>query len=170
MKQFKTEYSDKSHTINIDFENGKATLDGREVSFQIESENNDRILLRLGTKLYNIANSMVDGDQVTFSLNGKSVETSVKDEQQILLEKLGFSSQSVASEGIVKAPMPGKILEILVREGDEIQSGEPLLVLEAMKMENELKSVISGVVSLLHVHEGDNVEKNQTLLDIKPRG
>jgi biotin carboxyl carrier protein len=66
--------------------------------------------------------------------------------------------------------MPGKILELLVSEGDEVEEHQPVLILEAMKMENELKSQVKGVVSKLHITEGDNVEKNQILLEIEASG
>ena len=74
------------------------------------------------------------------------------------------------SVGDLKAPMPGKILDILVKEGDEVALGDPVMILEAMKMENELKSPADGILEALHVEKGDNVEKNQLLLEISPRG
>ncbi|MEX0647161.1 MAG: acetyl-CoA carboxylase biotin carboxyl carrier protein subunit, partial [Balneolaceae bacterium] len=67
-------------------------------------------------------------------------------------------------------PMPGKILELLVQEGDSVEAGQPVIILEAMKMENELKAPIQGKVATLQISQNDNVEKNQPLLEIEPRG
>jgi pyruvate carboxylase subunit B len=66
--------------------------------------------------------------------------------------------------------MPGKILEIPVSVGDEVEIGEAILILEAMKMENELKASLTGIIHSVQVQTGDSVEKNQILLEIKARG
>jgi biotin carboxyl carrier protein len=64
----------------------------------------------------------------------------------------------------VKAPMPGMVLKILVKDGDEVKKGDPLLVLEAMKMENILKSPTDGVIKKIAAVTGVAVEKNQLLI------
>ena len=64
----------------------------------------------------------------------------------------------------VKAPMPGLILDIKVRPGQEVKKGDPILILEAMKMENILKSPGDGVVKEIKVQTRQNVEKNQVLI------
>ncbi|WP_456365180.1 pyruvate/oxaloacetate carboxyltransferase [Thermococcus sp.] len=75
------------------------------------------------------------------------------------------SSVSVG-EGLVTAPMPGKVLRVLVREGDSVRTGQGLLVLEAMKMENEIPSPRDGVVKKIHVKEGDTVNTGDPLIEI----
>jgi len=74
--------------------------------------------------------------------------------------------QVSVGEGVVSAPMPGKILKILVREGDEVKVGEGLLVLEAMKMENEIPSPKDSVVKRILVKEGDTVDTGQALIEL----
>lgn len=64
----------------------------------------------------------------------------------------------------VDAPMPGKIVRVLVAVGDEVQEGQALVVVEAMKMENELKSPKAGVVKELHAQEGQPVESGAKLV------
>ena len=64
----------------------------------------------------------------------------------------------------VKALMPGRVLEICVKEGDIVGDGESLSVLEAMKMENIIKSTRGGVLKHIQANEGDSVEKNAVLL------
>jgi biotin carboxyl carrier protein len=63
----------------------------------------------------------------------------------------------------IDAPMPGKIVRVLVKAGDEVQEGQGLIVVEAMKMENELKSPKAGKVTELHAQEGANVEAGARL-------
>ena len=71
-----------------------------------------------------------------------------------------------AGEGVVAAPMPGKVLKILVSEGEEVKTGQALLTLEAMKMENEIPSPKDGIVKKIHVKENDTVDTGQPLIEI----
>ena len=64
----------------------------------------------------------------------------------------------------VLLPMPGMVLNVLVKEGDAVKKGDELLVLEAMKMENNIKAPGDGIVSEISVKSGDKVEKNQILI------
>lgn len=63
----------------------------------------------------------------------------------------------------IAAPMPGTILNILVRQGETVTKGQTLLILEAMKMENKIKSGIDGVVASIAVKEGETVNTGQVL-------
>jgi len=72
----------------------------------------------------------------------------------------------VSGEGVVTAPMPGKILRVLVDEGDGVTVGQGLLVLEAMKMENEIPSPKDGVVKRILVRGGDTVDTGQPLIEL----
>ncbi len=68
--------------------------------------------------------------------------------------------------GAVIAIMPGKVTRVLVEEGQSVEKGEAVCVLEAMKMENELRADQGGLVKAVHVSPGDDVEKGQVLVDI----
>ena len=70
---------------------------------------------------------------------------------------------------VIKAPMPGKLIDILVREGSEILRGEPLVILEAMKMQNEILSPAKGVIKKLFVNQGDIVNKEDVLIEIEKK-
>jgi len=135
-------------------------------SFEFIKANN-RYLLRVGTKLYKIDNVTYQGASIEFTVNGKWYTAVVKDEQDLLLDRLGFKTGEAAGEGILKAPMPGQILEIMVNEGDEVEEGQPLAILEAMKMENELKAPVAGKISIIHVNEGQSLEKNSPIIEIE---
>ncbi|HKK47056.1 MAG TPA: acetyl-CoA carboxylase biotin carboxyl carrier protein subunit [Balneolaceae bacterium] len=139
-------------------------------SYFFHRQENGRYLLRLGTKLYKIDNVEYDKHTVTFTLNGHWYSVDVRDEQDLLLDRLGFKTAAEIGEGELNAPMPGKILEILVNEGDEVELGQPVAILEAMKMENELKAPISGVVESIFAAKGDSLEKNAAILEIKASG
>ena len=66
----------------------------------------------------------------------------------------------------IVAPMPGKIVRVLVQTGEVVRSRQPLIVIEAMKMENELRASGDGRVTRLHVKEGDSVEAGAQLVVI----
>jgi len=76
--------------------------------------------------------------------------------------------QKVASSGEVAALMPGRITSVLVKEGELVSDGNPLLILEAMKMQNEITSPISGRVKSVLVQEGATVKKDAKLIVIEP--
>jgi len=67
----------------------------------------------------------------------------------------------------LKAPMPGKIIDVLVREGSNVLRGEPLMILEAMKMQNEIQSPVNGQVISIHAKPNINVMKDDLLIEIK---
>jgi biotin carboxyl carrier protein len=73
----------------------------------------------------------------------------------------------VASEGAVTAIMPGKIIRLLVGEGDQVAKGDVVCILEAMKMENELKAPKVGMVKTLYVQPGQDVEMGTVLAEIE---
>ena len=72
------------------------------------------------------------------------------------------------SDGRIKPPMPGKIVEVKVKEGQDVREGDVLCVLEAMKMQNDLKSPMAGKVVRVHVADGANVEATTVLVEVEP--
>ncbi len=78
------------------------------------------------------------------------------------------ASSSNNNEGELTAPMPGKVLEVLVPEGAKVTEGQPLMVLEAMKMEHRILADFQGTVSAIHYAAGDQVDAGSVLLDLEP--
>jgi len=77
------------------------------------------------------------------------------------------SKKGKAEQEYVKAPMPGKIIDVLVREGATVLRGEPVVILEAMKMQNEILSPVNGVVVKVSARANTNVMKDDLLVEIK---
>ena len=73
---------------------------------------------------------------------------------------------TASGEGVICAPIPGSILVIKVKEGDEVKTGQLLLKMEAMKMENEINSSCSGTVTAIKVNVGDSVSQGAVLVEI----
>src|SRR5699024_2002606 len=99
----------------------RVTQPGEEQSYPVQPQDNGRRLLRIGTKLYKIDNVEWKQQTIHFTLNGKWCEAQVRDERDILLDEMGFKTAEALNEGKLSAPMPGKILEIMVQEGDKVE-------------------------------------------------
>jgi glutaconyl-CoA/methylmalonyl-CoA decarboxylase subunit gamma len=79
----------------------------------------------------------------------------------------GSSKAAGGGDKLVASPMPGRVLKVLVAEGDEIQAGKPLVVVEAMKMENELAATRDGKVKKVYVTPGTAVEGGAKLVELE---
>lgn len=77
------------------------------------------------------------------------------------------SSLNQATEGQLITKMPGKVVKVCVREGEKINEGDTLVVMEAMKMENEIKAKKNAVVKSLNVKEGDILDSGHLLLELE---
>ena len=100
-------------------------------------------------------------------INGKKVQLELKTELQLLLEKMGLQDLGQEDNKEILAPMPGLVLKVLVKEGEQIDKDQPLLVLESMKMENVLKASAKAIVQKIHCEIGQTVEKNSVLIDFE---
>lgn len=100
-------------------------------------------------------------------INSNIYSVKINNELDQLIEDMGLSLGSAQQVNDIKAPMPGLILEVNVKEGDEVKEGDYLLVLEAMKMENTLTAPRDGVVKSVTVAKSETVEKNQLLIEME---
>lgn len=119
---------------------------------------NKKYMLDVIEKNQNRYTIMINGVWYSFT-----VETPFSFKRRKRLDKEGNSSARVA----IEAPMPGKIIEILVEEGADVKEGEPILILEAMKMQNEIASHVKGTVRSVSVKKNDTVMKDDVLMDIQ---
>jgi biotin carboxyl carrier protein len=101
---------------------------------------------------------------VRLRIGAHSYTVQLEDEQTHLMHELGLDKAMSAAVKEIKAPMPGLVLKMLVKEGETVKKNDPLLILEAMKMENVIKSPGDGTVTKLHTPERTAVEKGQLLV------
>jgi biotin carboxyl carrier protein len=99
-------------------------------------------------------------------LRGAHYQATVEDEREKRLRSAARSSVAEHAEFHLRAPMPGLVVATPVSEGQLVNKGDVLVVLESMKMQNELKSPRSGTISRLRIKVGDSVELKQTLLSV----
>jgi len=99
-------------------------------------------------------------------LRGRRVDLEMLDPLEHLARQAGVTGAERGSLA-VSAYMPGRVVALLVEEGDEVESGQGVLVLEAMKMENEIQAESAGVVRKIHVETGQAVEAGNALFDVE---
>jgi biotin carboxyl carrier protein len=102
------------------------------------------------------------------TLGDQRLDVAVTDERTESLRAILGRGAPPAAGGVVTAPMPGLVVRVPVVEGQKVEAGVGLVVVEAMKMENELKAATPGVVRRIHVAAGDAVEKGTRLVEIEP--
>jgi 3-methylcrotonyl-CoA carboxylase alpha subunit len=102
-----------------------------------------------------------DGDLRFIHLDGQDYELKrVSDVEE--------EFEETEEEGSLSSPMPGRIVKLLVKQGEEIKKGQDLLVVEAMKMENKITSPFDGIITEIYYDIGDQIEANVPLMEIKP--
>jgi biotin carboxyl carrier protein len=139
----------------------RATIDGRPVDLDV---------VPVGPQL----SVRVDGQVVDLTMEGTPPDVGavasghrsyvrVESERMRAAEKAKKATPA-GGDKVVKSPMPGRVVKVLVAPGDEVQPGQGLVVLEAMKMENEVRARAAGRVAQVHVAPGVAVEGNAKLV------
>lgn len=105
--------------------------------------------------------------KLTIEVEGENFNIEIKEELDQMLEKMGFGL--IANKHIkeIKAPMPGLVLEIAVKEGQQVTEGEKILILVAMKMENSIMTHANATIKRIAVVAGQAVEKGQVLVELE---
>jgi acetyl/propionyl-CoA carboxylase alpha subunit len=142
----------------------RATIDGQPYSFEIMDDRPGALSLRFDGRPQTVYWA-ADGGLKWISLDGCTYR----------LEKPASRSERLAStrgagEASLRAPMPAQVRAVQVMEGDRVEKGQTLILLEAMKMEIRLQAPIAGRVAHLAVAEGQPVERDQVLVEIEDAG
>jgi len=145
----------------------KIKYQGEEVDIKLHEDSKGFSYIVWKNKKYMLDVIEKKQNRYTIMINGVwhsfTVETPISLKRKRYLEQQGDSSSSVS----IEAPMPGKIVDILVEEGGEVKEGEPIIILEAMKMQNEITSHVSGIIQSISVKKNESVMKDDILIEIK---
>jgi len=161
-------FGDAVHMILLEPEKSsddfKVVLDGKPDTLQISKVSpHDLILVRNGR----IGHVYVAADvaRIHVHVNGRVVrlEQTDSDKQNFSRDAIEFGSRDQ-----IMTPMPGKIVKILVKEGERVTAKQSLVIVESMKMENELKSPANGTVKSIHFASGDLIGTDQPIIKIEP--
>ena len=110
---------------------------------------------------------MRSGPKITINHKGSILELLVLSERQSELNKIMKPPKKEDKSKYLLAPMPGLLVSIMVNEGDEVEEGQGLAVIEAMKMENIIKSEKKVKVKKVNCKEGDSLEVDQVILEFE---
>jgi pyruvate carboxylase subunit B len=135
------------------------SVDGAPVDAEVERVDGG-VTLKLGGRVFDIA---VGGKPESLQVAAGSARAVA----EVVSERARARSRSGASasgEKELRAPMPGRVVKVLVAVGAEVQAGTPCVVVEAMKMENELRAPTAGTVAAVHVTTGQSVEGRALLV------
>ncbi len=157
---------EKKHSVTVREEKDKfiVTLDGKEYVVDFCEPEDSFYSLLIDGKSYEISINRNNGDYTVY-LFDSTFNMQLYDPMKKML--LSGAEKNAAGVQKVVSPMPGRVISVLVSEGDAVEKGQGVVVVEAMKMENELKSTKDGVVDKIAVSEGDTVDSKQLLVSIK---
>ena len=143
----------KEEIINLDYiHNGDSELhiiqDHNSIKAQVISSDflNKKYTVKIDSNLYTVE---------------------LKDELDLKISEMGFSFSGAKNIDSIMAPMPGLLLDIMVKVSQEVKENDPLLILEAMKMENVIVSPRDGIIKSIAIDKGAAVEKNQLLIEFE---
>lgn len=146
--------------------NDGRTINGRAIISDIVRIDDRTFHVIHNGKSYNAELVSINRDDKTCTVKvGANIYSmQMTDRYDELLHQLGMDNLKTNKISDVKSPMPGLVIRILVTEGDQVEKGGNLFVLEAMKMENIIKSSSDVKIKSVKVKEGDKVEKNQVVM------
>jgi biotin carboxyl carrier protein len=165
--------------INIEGRNARVTelkREGNLITLQVDDEIYQVDALKVGEGLYSVLYKgksynieMIDaGSPRHYTVNSfhNSYQVEVIDAQTRYRMSRSGGDHGESGNTII-SPMPGKIVKIPVKAGDQVEAGQTLIIVSAMKMESEFKSKSAGTVKSIHVSEGDTVEANKVLVVVE---
>jgi biotin carboxyl carrier protein len=161
---FITRLGDKTYTVDIE-EIGKSlyrvSVDGSEFLVDGKKTGLTNYSLIVDNRSFEVEVDVKE-DEYRVLVDGRNYHIDLVDERRV---RLGGLQSGIELQGRqnVSVPMPGKIIAVLVAEGDKVEKGQGLVIVEAMKMENEVRCPINGEVKEVRVKTGDAVEAGAVL-------
>lgn len=141
----------------------RVIADGREIQADVVALD-DALSVRIGDRVIDLT---VQGQLPDLAIVAGEHRANVKVESERLRAAAAAESRALPGDNAVLCPMPGRIVSVLVEQGQQVQAGQALVVVEAMKMENELRAAKAATVAKVHVAAGDRVEGGALLVELQ---
>ena len=153
-ERYKASLQEAGGSISISLTRDGAPVHTPETSVEADGKPG-RVIVRVGGEA-RLAHVARVGDTWWVHMDGRAHE--------VLFHEQG--SKSSANEGSLDAPMPGTVLQVMVKEGQRVREGQHLMTLEAMKMEHKILAPKPGEITRVHFSEGDRVDMGSSLVEI----
>ena len=149
-----------------------------EFEFHFTQQQLDAVdLIRTSPAAFNLLNNhksvnavLIEADESakkqTIEIEGERFAVQIKDELDMILDKMGYGIVTGKQIKEIKAPMPGLVLEVTVSEGQHVHEGDRLLILVAMKMENSILINTEATIKRIAIGAGDAVDRGQVLIEL----
>ena len=168
-KDFEIKINDRIAKVELLKEEGnilEVLVDGKKYEIDIvQAEAGYSVLYK--NKSYNV--EIIEGqNSKEFTVNTlyKSFDVDIVD-AEYRYQQNRKKSKELEGSNVISSPMPGRIVKISVKVGEEVESGQTLIVVSAMKMESEYKAPKNGKVKTIHVKDGDIVAGHQPLITLE---
>ncbi|MCE1230075.1 MAG: biotin/lipoyl-binding protein [Firmicutes bacterium] len=165
---------DETHELEIYRRRGKLTMvwDGEEIPLdlvKVEPTSYSIIMdaHSVGVNIDRVRTMDPDLHGFRASLYDGAYDFTLQDPHKTLLAS-AMARAKQAGGGLMKALMPGKVLKLFVHEGETVEEGQPILILEAMKMQNEYTAPMNAKVVKIHVEEGMALEISAPMVSLEP--
>lgn len=165
--------------IHIDSDKSEVKLisrDGNRMKLSVNNKIYDIDFEKISKGIYSIIHKnrsynieLVKGKTVrdyNVTTPSQSFEVEIVD-AQARYEHARHKAEGLEGVNVISSPMPGKVVRILVNEGDEVEVGQAVITISAMKMESEYKAGVAGIIKKIHVSENEIIEGNQALVVIE---
>ena len=170
MPRYQVIIEGREYDITLEYrsEHYFATVNGKSVEIKRFGLGETRALLLLNNESLevDVHSAGVNGMKSVF-VAGMEIQTEIEDYHLAQMRKAAGISHGPAVESVLRAPMPGLVVEVKVQTGQKVVKGQALIVIEAMKMENIIKARSEGVVKVVHATKGKSVEKGDALLEFE---
>nr|MBC7613369.1 acetyl-CoA carboxylase biotin carboxyl carrier protein subunit [Pseudopedobacter sp.] len=152
--------------FKTDNKNGEIFLDDDLINIDFKRIDDKRfhLIYKHQSFLAELVNIDEAEKKMVIKVNQNNYNLDIRDQFDELLKNLGLENLNSVKIKEIKAPMPGLVLKIIAKEGEDVKKGDNLLILEAMKMENMIKAPADIKIKKIQIKEGDKVEKNQIML------
>lgn len=158
-----------SFSFDLEEKEGSWMVNNKQTNFDVKEIDDHTVSILHDKRSYVAEVVEVNRQHKTciVKVNGNQYSLNITDQFDELLHRLGMDKLAGSKISDLQAPMPGMVLKVLVKVGDEVKKGDNLLILEAMKMENIIKSPADLSVKNVKIKPGDKVEKNQVLISFQ---
>lgn len=142
-------------------------IDGEEQAIDFIEQDDFQYIFEWKGKTYHCELVARDQNKAIIHVNGVEYKFSLESIFSYLRKGMIASDESKVTGNQIKAPMPGKIVDVCLHEGDLVNIGEPILTLEAMKMQNEITADCTGIIQKIRVQAGQSVMKDELLVEVQ---